>query len=124
MGGAVYAWAQLLRVTFVTSRVKPQRLPESHSSGIDEGSTRPLAPAQSARIFGCRIDLLTTAQTIAGRVPRAPVWMQRCGLEWLHRLAHEPRRMWHRYLVGNARFLLLLANELWVQRWPAGKPRG
>lgn len=42
---------------------------------------------------------------IAGLVPRAPRWMQRSGLEWMFRLAHEPRRLWRRYLVGNARFI-------------------
>ena len=36
---------------------------------------------------------------------RAPVWMRRAGLEWLFRLALEPRRLWRRYLVGNARFV-------------------
>ena len=40
----------------------------------------------------------------AGKTSRAPAWMQRAGLEWLHRLAQEPRRMWRRYLVGIARF--------------------
>ncbi len=42
---------------------------------------------------------------IAGSVPRAPVWMQRSGLEWVHRLASEPRRLWRRYLVGNPMFV-------------------
>lgn len=45
---------------------------------------------------------------VAGHVRRAPVWMQRIGLEWLHRLALEPRRLWRRYLIGNARFAMLL----------------
>jgi N-acetylglucosaminyldiphosphoundecaprenol N-acetyl-beta-D-mannosaminyltransferase len=36
---------------------------------------------------------------IAGRVRRAPLWMQRCGLEWLCRLVQEPRRLWRRYVV-------------------------
>jgi N-acetylglucosaminyldiphosphoundecaprenol N-acetyl-beta-D-mannosaminyltransferase len=40
----------------------------------------------------------------AGKTTRAPVWMQRAGLEWFHRFAQEPRRMWRRYLVGNLRF--------------------
>jgi len=40
----------------------------------------------------------------AGKTTRAPVWMQRMGLEWFHRFAQEPRRMWRRYLVGNLRF--------------------
>jgi N-acetylglucosaminyldiphosphoundecaprenol N-acetyl-beta-D-mannosaminyltransferase len=41
---------------------------------------------------------------LAGAKPQAPAWMQRAGLEWLFRLAVEPRRLWRRYLVGNARF--------------------
>jgi len=40
----------------------------------------------------------------AGKATRAPLWMQRAGLEWFHRFAQEPRRMWKRYLVGNLRF--------------------
>lgn len=36
---------------------------------------------------------------------RAPVWMRRVGLEWAFRLALEPRRLWRRYLVGNAVFV-------------------
>jgi N-acetylglucosaminyldiphosphoundecaprenol N-acetyl-beta-D-mannosaminyltransferase len=47
----------------------------------------------------------------AGRVRRAPPWMQRTGLEWLFRLASDPRRLWRRYLVTNARFLYSLAWE-------------
>lgn len=41
----------------------------------------------------------------AGEVPRAPVWMSRAGLEWLHRLSQEPSRLWRRYLVENPRAL-------------------
>ena len=46
-----------------------------------------------------------------GEVARAPEWMNRMGLEWVHRLAKEPGRMWHRYLVGNPRFLWRVARE-------------
>lgn len=42
---------------------------------------------------------------IAGTKRQAPAWMQDRGLEWLYRLAREPRRLWRRYLVGNAVFL-------------------
>lgn len=52
----------------------------------------------------------------AGIVARAPRWMQRMGLEWAFRLLQEPRRMWKRYLVGNSRFLWLVARE-WVACW-------
>lgn len=41
----------------------------------------------------------------AGLVRQAPGWMQRCGLEWLFRLAMEPRRLWKRYAVNNPAFL-------------------
>jgi N-acetylglucosaminyldiphosphoundecaprenol N-acetyl-beta-D-mannosaminyltransferase len=43
---------------------------------------------------------------IAGTKRQAPLWMQHHGLEWLFRLAVEPRRLWRRYLVGNLRFLV------------------
>lgn len=42
----------------------------------------------------------------AGLVRQAPRWVRRCGLEWLFRLACEPRRLFRRYLVHNTRFLL------------------
>jgi N-acetylglucosaminyldiphosphoundecaprenol N-acetyl-beta-D-mannosaminyltransferase len=42
---------------------------------------------------------------ITGNVPRAPDWMNRYGLEWLHRLAQEPKRMWRRYVLGNPKFV-------------------
>lgn len=41
----------------------------------------------------------------AGTLRTAPKWMQAAGLEWLHRLLSEPRRLWRRYLFGNARFI-------------------
>jgi N-acetylglucosaminyldiphosphoundecaprenol N-acetyl-beta-D-mannosaminyltransferase len=42
---------------------------------------------------------------IAGTKTEAPTWMHGSGLEWMHRLAAEPRRLWRRYLFGNIRFL-------------------
>jgi len=53
-----------------------------------------------------------TFDFIAGTVRRAPRWVQRLGLEWLWRLAHEPRRLWRRYLVEDALFFKLLWREL------------
>ena len=48
----------------------------------------------------------------AGVINRAPLWMQRCGLEWLHRLCSEPRRLWKRYLVTNTLFILGATRQL------------
>lgn len=45
---------------------------------------------------------------ISGSKKRAPLWMQKAGLEWLYRLMHEPRRLWRRYLFGNAVFVYLV----------------
>lgn len=45
---------------------------------------------------------------VAGVTRRAPIWMQRAGLEWLYRLLQEPRRMFGRYFKGNFRFLGLV----------------
>ncbi len=47
----------------------------------------------------------------AGRLPEAPAWMRRAGLEWLFRLAKEPGRLWRRYLIANSRFIALVALE-------------
>jgi N-acetylglucosaminyldiphosphoundecaprenol N-acetyl-beta-D-mannosaminyltransferase len=52
-----------------------------------------------------------TFDVVAGKVKRAPVWMQKSGLEWLYRIIQEPRRMFMRYLVTNSKFLLLLIKE-------------
>lgn len=47
----------------------------------------------------------------AGTVERAPMWWQRHGLEWLYRLLKEPKRMWRRYIIGNALFLWNMTRE-------------
>ncbi|MDH3360272.1 MAG: WecB/TagA/CpsF family glycosyltransferase [Desulfobulbaceae bacterium] len=48
----------------------------------------------------------------AGTIKRAPIWMQDFGLEWLHRLVSEPRRLWKRYLVTNTLFVFGAARQL------------
>ena len=48
---------------------------------------------------------------IAGVVPRAPRWMRRRGLEWLWRLAREPKRLWRRYLIDDMRFFGIVWRE-------------
>lgn len=47
----------------------------------------------------------------AGTVERAPIWWQEHSLEWLYRLIKEPKRMWRRYIIGNALFLLNITKE-------------
>lgn len=65
----------------------------------------------------------------AERFPRAPVWMRKVGLEWLFRLALEPRRLWKRYVIGNVLFTmrvgllfiidLFIAGASWLGAWYA-----
>lgn len=52
---------------------------------------------------------------VAGLVKRAPLWMQKSGLEWLYRLSQEPKRMWKRYLYGNIAFICLILREKYRQ---------
>ncbi|MBN2598094.1 WecB/TagA/CpsF family glycosyltransferase [Labilibaculum sp.] len=48
---------------------------------------------------------------VAGKVKRAPLWMQNSGLEWFYRFLQEPRRMWKRYLTTNSLFLYYIFKE-------------
>jgi exopolysaccharide biosynthesis WecB/TagA/CpsF family protein len=50
------------------------------------------------------VQLGASLDFVAGAIPRAPRWMQRCGLEWLYRTLREPRRMLPRY-AADAAFL-------------------
>jgi N-acetylglucosaminyldiphosphoundecaprenol N-acetyl-beta-D-mannosaminyltransferase len=52
-----------------------------------------------------------TFDVAAGKVKRAPLWMQKSGLEWFYRFTQEPRRMFKRYFVDDIAFFWLLAKE-------------
>jgi N-acetylglucosaminyldiphosphoundecaprenol N-acetyl-beta-D-mannosaminyltransferase len=53
----------------------------------------------------------------AGVIRQSPAWLQKLGLEWLFRLAQEPRRLWRRYLYNNPRFVFLAIADLfgWIK---------
>jgi N-acetylglucosaminyldiphosphoundecaprenol N-acetyl-beta-D-mannosaminyltransferase len=53
---------------------------------------------------------------LAGAKPQAPRWMQSRGLEWMFRLATEPRRLWRRYLTQNPKFVALAVAQLFRAR--------
>ena len=48
---------------------------------------------------------------LSGTIPRAPKWMQKANLEWLFRVANEPRRLFKRYFVGNVTFIKEIVKE-------------
>lgn len=52
-----------------------------------------------------------TFDVAAGKVKRAPLWMQKYGLEWFYRFLQEPRRMFKRYFIDDLAFLWLLIRE-------------
>ena len=54
-----------------------------------------------------------TIDFLAGEKPRAPVWMRRSGLEWLHRVWMEPRRLAVRYAKGAWVFPQLVVRDWW-----------
>lgn len=53
-----------------------------------------------------------TFDVAVGKVRRAPLWMQKCGLEWFYRFLQEPRRMFKRYFIDDMAFFGLLLKEL------------
>lgn len=65
----------------------------------------PLLPGQVLIGVGAAFDFH------AGLKPQAPRWMQRSGLEWVFRLATEPRRLWRRYLFNNTQFVVMIGQE-------------
>ena len=72
--------------------------------------------AQRGRIHAVMIGVGAAFDYHAGTIQRAPLWMQHAGLEWLHRLVSEPRRLWKRYLVTNTLFVLGAAWQLVMRR--------
>lgn len=59
---------------------------------------------------------------MGGDLRRAPQWVQQAGLEWMHRLAQEPRRLAHRYLVQDLPFAVRLLAGAWLARGRAARP--
>lgn len=72
--------------------------------------------AHRGRIRAVMIGVGAAFDFRAGTVKRAPAWAQSAGLEWLHRLVSEPRRVWKRYLVTNTVFILRFCAQL-ARHW-------
>lgn len=77
------------------------------------------APKQEKWIFNYKskykvpvsIGVGASFEFFSGIVKRAPLWMQKLGLEWFWRLMMEPKRLWKRYLIGNSIFIWLVLLE-------------
>jgi N-acetylglucosaminyldiphosphoundecaprenol N-acetyl-beta-D-mannosaminyltransferase len=68
--------------------------------------------AHRDRIDAVMIGVGAAFDFYAGNLKEAPRWLSNIGLEWLFRLAMEPRRLWRRYLILNPRFILLAVEQL------------
>ncbi len=88
--------------------------------GIGSPKQEKFADAAAPRLEAAALVTVGAAfDFLSGRVPQAPAWMRRTGLEWLHRLATEPRRLWRRYLVLNPLFVVrVLAQLTGLRRYP------
>ena len=62
---------------------------------------------ERGRARGVALCIGASLEFLTGAKRRAPVWMQRASLEWLHRLLSEPRRLWRRYLVDGPRIFAI-----------------
>jgi N-acetylglucosaminyldiphosphoundecaprenol N-acetyl-beta-D-mannosaminyltransferase len=68
--------------------------------------------AHRGRIPAVMLGVGASFDFYAGNVKESPQWLQNIGLEWLYRLAQEPRRLWYRYLILNPRFMWRAARQL------------
>ena len=66
-----------------------------------------LRVAQAGGAVGIGLCIGASLDFLTGRKARAPLWMRKASLEWLHRLLSEPRRLWRRYLIEGPRIFLL-----------------
>jgi N-acetylglucosaminyldiphosphoundecaprenol N-acetyl-beta-D-mannosaminyltransferase len=67
--------------------------------------------SQKGHVHAVMLGVGAALDFLAGVKPEAPVWMQHAGIEWLFRLATEPRRLWRRYAYHNPRFVAFLAGQ-------------
>lgn len=74
------------------------------------------AVARDGGATGTAFCIGAALEFIVGRKARAPRAMQRLGLEWLHRMATEPRRLWRRYAFSVAPLCMLFAREVLTRR--------
>lgn len=68
------------------------------------------------QVSGVMVGVGAAFDFLAGVKPQAPPFMRRAGLEWIFRLATEPRRLWRRYLQQNPRFVALFARQVIAER--------
>ena len=90
-------------------QARDQDIADSGAHVVWVGLGTPKQDIEAARLAGSlpvvAVAVGAAFDYAAGSLQEAPEWMRRLGLEWIFRLAVEPRRLWRRYLFGNARFV-------------------
>lgn len=79
-----------------------------------------LAVLDSGRARGTAFCIGAALEFVVGRKRRAPAWMRRLGIEWLHRLTSEPGRLWRRYVGAVVPLMFLFIRETLTRRSAAG----
>jgi N-acetylglucosaminyldiphosphoundecaprenol N-acetyl-beta-D-mannosaminyltransferase len=121
-----------------TPPFRPLGVEEENDLVAEVARTRPdivwvgLSTPKQERFMAAMLERLETRVMIGvgaafdihtGNIKDAPDWMKRSGLQWLHRLQQEPRRLGRRYLVNNPRFVVRIAGQLLRDRFE-GRRRG
>jgi len=92
-----------------------QRLTDSGADILWVGLGTPrqdyVVPRLGALFDGPVVPVGAAFDFLAGTVVEAPRFLRGTGLEWIHRLVREPRRLWRRYLIGNPRFLVAVVRD-------------
>jgi len=127
--GLVFAGA---RNGYFTAEQQPEVVREIAASGADCLFVAMPTPKKE-RFLNAHADELNvpfvmgiggSVDVLAGHVSRAPLWMQRAGLEWFHRLLQEPRKMLPRYSRTNAAYSAMLARAILTGSNPIGVAPG
>jgi N-acetylglucosaminyldiphosphoundecaprenol N-acetyl-beta-D-mannosaminyltransferase len=100
--------AESARIDVMLTEARPDLL----LLGLGAPKQEKWAARNSARLgIPVTVGVGITFEYTAGMVQRAPVWMQRVGLEWLFRLLMEPGRLWRRYLINDPKFFWLVLKQ-------------
>jgi N-acetylglucosaminyldiphosphoundecaprenol N-acetyl-beta-D-mannosaminyltransferase len=106
--------AEAEHILHIIRAARPDVLTVAYGAPRQDLWIRQHAQALGAAGVGVAIGVGGAYDFLAGRVARAPHWMQRAGLEWLFRLLRQPRRAWR------MRVLLPMGALVWLQRWRQG----
>jgi N-acetylglucosaminyldiphosphoundecaprenol N-acetyl-beta-D-mannosaminyltransferase len=72
------------------------------------------------RVIATMIGVGWAFDVLAGRSKTAPAWVQKIGMEWLYRLAQNPRKLWRRHLKHNPRFVIFMLARLFMRKRSVG----